>query len=141
MARRPSSHSNYQLKWSVYRSWCRSHGHSISRPTLSKVADFLWWLRSVCGLSVSSIKGYRSMLSVVFHFQLPALSSHPVLWDWPALFPGFCSVQPVAPPFLGPSEGSVDILDLQISSSLSWRDHIVQIAKSASKKLGVLFRC
>ena len=33
------------------------------------------------------------------------------------------------------------ILRLQISSSLSWRDHIVQIAKSASKKLGVLFRC
>ena len=24
---------------------------------------------------------------------------------------------------------------------MSWRDHIVQIAKSASKKLGVLFRC
>ena len=81
LARRPSSRSNYQLKWSVYRSWCPSHGHSISRPTLSKVADFLWWLRSVRGLSVSSIKGYRSMLSVVFHFQLPALSSHPVLRD------------------------------------------------------------
>ena len=36
---------------------------------------------------------------------------------------------------------SVNILGLQISSSLSWRDHVVQIAKSASKKLGVLFRC
>ena len=36
---------------------------------------------------------------------------------------------------------SVNILGLQISSSLSRRDHIVQIAKSASKKLGVLFRC
>ena len=35
---------------------------------------------------------------------------------------------------------SINILGLQISSSLSWRDHIVQIAKSASKKLGVLFR-
>ena len=39
------------------------------------------------------------------------------------------------------SLNSVNILGLQISSSLSWRDHIVQIAKSASKKLGVLFRC
>ena len=76
LARRPSSRSNYQLKWSVYRSWCRSLGHSISRPSLSKVADFLWWLRSVRGLSVSSIKGYRSMLSVEFKFHLPALSSH-----------------------------------------------------------------
>ena len=79
LARRPSSRSNYQLKWSVYRSWCRSRGHSISWPSLSKVADFLWWLRSVRGLSVSSIKGYRSMLSVVFRFHLPDLLAHPVL--------------------------------------------------------------
>ena len=35
----------------------------------------------------------------------------------------------------------VNILGLQISSGLSWRDYIVQIAKSASKKSGVLFRC
>ena len=54
LARRPSSRSNYQLKWLVYRSWYRSQGHSISWPSLSKVADFLWWLRSVRGLSVSS---------------------------------------------------------------------------------------
>ena len=40
-----------------------------------------------------------------------------------------------------PSLNSVNILGLQISSSLSWRDHIVQITKSASKKLGVNFRC
>ena len=50
LARRPSSRSNYQLKWSVYRSWCHSQGHSISWPSLSKVADFLWWLRSIWGL-------------------------------------------------------------------------------------------
>ena len=81
LARCPSSCANYQLKWSVYRSWCCSHGHSISRPTLSKVAEFLCWLRSSRGLSVSSIKGYRSMLSAVFRFHLPTLSSHPVLRD------------------------------------------------------------
>ena len=23
----------YQLKWQVYRSWCHSHGHSVSRPS------------------------------------------------------------------------------------------------------------
>ena len=81
LAHRPSSRTNYQLKWSVYRSWCRSHGHSVSRSTLLKVADFLCWLRSARGLSVSSIKGYCSMLSVVFRFHLPSLSSHPVLRD------------------------------------------------------------
>ena len=81
LACRPSSRSNYQLKWSVYRCWCRSRGHSISPPSLSKVADFLWWLRSVRGLSVSSIKGYQSMLSALFRFHLPDLSAHLVLRD------------------------------------------------------------
>ena len=87
LARRPSSRKVYQLKWAVYRSWCHSCGHSVSRPTLSKVADFLYWLRSAKGLSVSSIKGYRSMLSAVFRFYLPSLSSDPVLRD---LFRSFC---------------------------------------------------
>ena len=40
-----------------------------------------------------------------------------------------------------PPCNSVNILELQISSCLSWRDCIVQIAKSASKKFGVLFWC
>ena len=35
LARRTSSRTNYQLKWSTYRSWCRAKGHSISRPSLS----------------------------------------------------------------------------------------------------------
>ena len=60
---------------------CHSHGHSISRPSLAKVADFLTWLRLSRRLSISSIRGYRSMLSVVFHFHLPSLSSDPVLRD------------------------------------------------------------
>ena len=81
LACRPSSRTNYQLKWSVYRSWCHSLGHLVSHPTLSMVADFLCWLRSARGLSVSSIKGYGSMLSAVFRFHLPSLSSHPVLRD------------------------------------------------------------
>ena len=67
------------LRWSVYRSWCHSHGHSVSRPSLAKVADFLNWLRSSRRLGVSSIRGYRSMLSAVFRFHLPSLSSDPVL--------------------------------------------------------------
>ena len=68
-ARRPSSRTNYQVKWSVYRRWCRVEGHSISRPTLLKVADFLFWLcrsRKLCvlypGLSVDAVGGF-SLLS------------------------------------------------------------------------------
>ena len=36
---------------------------------------------------------------------------------------------------------SINILGLELSHNLSWRNHIEGIAKSASKKLGVLFRC
>ena len=36
---------------------------------------------------------------------------------------------------------SINILGVQITSNLSWKAHIDQIAKSASRKLGVLFRC
>ena len=81
LARRPSSRALYQHRWSVYRSWCREQGHSVSRPTLAKIADFLYWLRFTKGLSVSSLRGYRSALSAVFRFHLPSLSSDPVLRD------------------------------------------------------------
>ena len=87
LSRKPSSRKAYQLKWQVYRAWCHSHGHSVSRPSLSKVADFLCWLRSAENLGVSSIRGYHSMLSAVFRFQLPSLPSHPVLRD---LLRSFC---------------------------------------------------
>ena len=40
-----------------------------------------------------------------------------------------------------PPLNSINILELQIFFSLPWRDIIVQIAKSVSKKLGFLFRC
>ena len=81
LARRPSSRAVYQVRWSIYRSWCHDNGHSVSRPTLAKVADFLYWLRYTRGLSVSSLRGYRSVLSAVFRFHLPSLSSDPVFRD------------------------------------------------------------
>ena len=45
------------------------------------VADFLYWLRFTRGLSVSSLRGYRSVLSAVFRFHLPSLSSDPLIRD------------------------------------------------------------
>ena len=55
--RRRSTRVNYQAKWVVYRSWCHCHGHSVSRPTVAKVADFLLYLRS-------------SFVSVLFVYRL-----------------------------------------------------------------------
>ena len=74
--RRRSTCVNYQAKWVVYRCWCYRLGHSVSRPTVVKVADFLLYLRHSLSLSYSSIASYRSMLSGVFRFILPELSSH-----------------------------------------------------------------
>ena len=79
--RRKSTHMNYQYKWVVYRSWCRNKGHSISRPTIAKVADFLLFLRKSKGLSFSAIAGYRSMLSASFRFVLPEISDSAILRD------------------------------------------------------------
>ena len=45
------------------------------------MADFLLYLRRSLSLSYSSIASYRSILSGVFHFILPELSSHFVLRD------------------------------------------------------------
>ena len=56
-------------------------GHSISRPSLPKVADFLVFLHQDKGLSPSCIKGYRSMLSMVFRSRLPELSTSSVIKD------------------------------------------------------------
>ena len=80
-SRRPSTHLNHQSKWSTYRSWCHSRGHSVSRPSILKIADFLLYLRRSLRLFYSSIASYRSMLSAAFRFVLPELSSHPVLHD------------------------------------------------------------
>ena len=98
LARRASSRTNYQLKWSTFRSWCCKKGHSIARPSVSKVADFLLWLYRCRGLSGSSIMGYGSMLSAVFRFQLRDLSSHLVLCDLLCSFRLAAPGRPLRPP-------------------------------------------
>ena len=98
LAKRPSSRAGYQAKWSVYRRWCTSEGHSISRPSLPKIADFLFWLRRSKKLSVSAVMGYRSMLSAVFHSVLPEISISAVLHDLLCSFRVKAPVRSVTPP-------------------------------------------
>ena len=98
LARRPSSRAGYQSKWLVFRQWCRSEGHSISRPSLPKIADFLFWLRRYRRLSVSSVMGYRSMLSAVFKSVLPEISTSPVLHDLLWSFQAEAPIREVRPP-------------------------------------------
>ena len=98
LARRPFSRAGYQAKWSVYQRWCTSEGHSISRPSLPKIADFLFWLRRSKKLSVSAVMGYRSMLSAVFRSVLPEISTSAVLHDLLRSFRVEAPIRSVTPP-------------------------------------------
>ena len=86
------------MKWSVYRQWCHTVGHSVSHPTLLRIADFLFWLHCSRKLSVSSMLGYHSMLSSVFRFKLPEISSSAMLRDLLRSFKVEAHVHPVHPP-------------------------------------------
>ena len=55
LVRRLSSCAGYHAKWSIYRRWCTSEGHSIYRPSLSNFVDVLFWLRTSNKLSVSVV--------------------------------------------------------------------------------------
>ena len=98
LARRPSSRAGYQAKWLVYRRWCCAESHSISRPSLAKIADFLFWLRRSSRLSVSAVMGYRSMLSAVFKSILSEISTSPILHDLLQSFQVEAPVREVRPP-------------------------------------------
>ena len=98
LAQRPSSRAGYQSKWLVFRQWCRSEGHSISHPFLPKIADFLFWLRRYRRLLVSSVMGYRSMLSAVFKSLLPEISISPVLHVLLRSFQAEAPIREVRPP-------------------------------------------
>ena len=79
--RRQSTRLNYQARWGTYRKWCRDFGHRSSSPSISKIAEFLTYLFKHKGAALSSIKGYRAMLSAVFKFPLPEISTSPMLKD------------------------------------------------------------
>ena len=78
-SRRSSTRRNYQAKWDCYRAWCSSKGHSTSRPNIAKISLFLLWLWEKKGLSLPTIKAYRSMLAAVFRFKMPDIGTNLVL--------------------------------------------------------------
>ena len=98
LARRASSRAGYQAKWSIHRQWCHVEGHSVSRPSLSKIADFLFWLRRSKKLSISAVFGYRSMLSAVFRTVLPDIATSLVIQDLLRSFKVEAPCKSVKPP-------------------------------------------
>ena len=144
LARRPSSRAGYQAKWSVYRRWCRSEGHSVSRPSLAKIDDFVFWFRRSRKLSVSAVLGYRSMLSAVFRTVLPEISTSPILRDLLRSFHVEAPCRSVRPP----SGDLIKVLEYLRSpvfeplSSASLRDltrkTLFLVALATAKRVGEL---
>ena len=81
LCRRKSTRLNYQARWGRFRKWCRDFHHRSSEPTIPRIAEFLTFLFKTEKAAVSTIKGYRAMLSSVFKFCLPEISSSPILKD------------------------------------------------------------
>ena len=79
--RRQSTRLNYQARWGTYRKWCRDFGYRSSSPSIAKIAEFLTYMFKRKGAALSTIKGYRAMLSAVFKFPLPEISTSPILKD------------------------------------------------------------
>ena len=79
--RRTSTRLNYQARWGKFRKWCKDSHHRSSEPTIPKIAEFLTFLFRTEKAAVSTIKGYRSMLSSVFKFCLLEISTSPILKD------------------------------------------------------------
>ena len=77
--RRQSIRLNYQARWGTYRKWCRDFGYRSSSPSIAKIAEFLTYMFKRKGAALSTIKGYRAMLSAVFKFPLPEISTSPIL--------------------------------------------------------------
>ena len=81
LCRRTSTRLNYQACWGKFQKWCRDFHHRSSEPTIPKIAEFLTFLFKTDKAAVSTIKGYRAMLSSVFKFCLPEISTSPILKD------------------------------------------------------------
>ena len=64
--RRKSTRLNSQVRWGKFRQWCRVFDRRSSEPTIPKVAEFLTFLFRTEKAAVSTIKGYRALLSSVF---------------------------------------------------------------------------
>ena len=60
---RDSAYVVYDAKWTIFTNWCSERETDPFQITVQQLADFLVYLFDTKGLSVSTIKGYRSAIS------------------------------------------------------------------------------
>ena len=79
-SRRASTQKVYDAKWIIFSNWCHTKKvNPISAP-ITVIADFLIFLFSEKKCQISTIKGYRSMISNTLKFKTGnRIGSNPVL--------------------------------------------------------------
>ena len=79
-SRRASTQKVYDAKWTIFSNWCHTKKvNPISAP-ITVIADFLIFLFSEKKCQISTIKGYRSMISNTLKFKTGnRIRSNPVL--------------------------------------------------------------
>ena len=79
-SRRASTQKVYDTKWTIFSNWCHTKKvNPISAP-ITVIADFLIFLFSEKKCQISTIKGYRSMISNTLKFKTGnRIGSNPVL--------------------------------------------------------------
>lgn len=68
-ARRSSTSAVYNAKWRIYTDWCSEREIDPIRPSIQNITEFLAFLFVDKELAVSTIKGYRAMLSHTLSFR------------------------------------------------------------------------
>ena len=68
-SRRQSTRIVYDSKWAIFSDWCGARSVNHECPSITQIADFLLFLFEEKHLAVSTVKGYRSMLSNTLKFK------------------------------------------------------------------------
>lgn len=141
-ARRESTSAVYNAKWKVYVDWCSEEQVDPLRPSMRRLADFFIFLFDVKKLAVSTIKGYRSMISHTLSFRgSVSIGSDPNLSE---LFRAFELKRPVTRSLtpkwdlscvlLSLTKAPFEPLDLAPIKYLSWKTAFLLTLASAKRR-------
>ena len=93
-SRRASTQKVCDAKWTIFTNWCRTKKFNLISAPITAIADFLIFLFSEKKFQISTIKGYRSIISNTLKFKTGnRVSSNPILSELIRSFELQCPVQ------------------------------------------------
>ena len=79
-SRRTCTQKVYDAKWTIFSNWCHAKKVNLILAPITVIADFLIFLFSEKKCQISTIRGYRSMISNTLKFKTGnRIGSNPVL--------------------------------------------------------------